>query len=124
MAHTRGIAAFRSGTLIRPDGETLRLKQDAVHLEVQEYWHSPRSAGDYPARWRLQIPAENLAVEIIPYIPDQELSLSMSYWEGAVRVHGSVHGEALQGHGYAELTGYHKRTGNRAGMGAGMGRSR
>jgi predicted secreted hydrolase len=117
-------AAFRSGTLIRPDGETLRLKQDAVHLEVQEYWHSPRSAGDYPARWRLQIPAENLAVEIIPYIPDQELSLSMSYWEGAVRVQGSVHGEALQGHGYAELTGYHKRTGNRAGMDAGMGRSR
>jgi predicted secreted hydrolase len=104
--------AFSSGTLVRPNGETLTLKQDAVHLEVQEHWHSPRSGGDYPARWRLQIPSENLAVEIIPYIPDQELSLSMSYWEGAVRVHGSVHGEVLQGHGYAELTGYHKRTGN------------
>ena len=113
--------AFKSGTLVRPDGETLRLKQDAVHLEVQEYWHSPRSGGDYPARWRLEIPAENLAVEIIPYIPDQELSLSMSYWEGAVRVHGSVNGDALQGHGYAELTGYHSRTGNSAEM---AGRSR
>ena len=113
--------AFRSGTLVRPDGETLTLQQDAVHLQVQEYWHSPRSGGDYPVRWRLQIPAEDLAVEIIPYLPDQELSLSISYWEGAVRVHGSVQGEVLQGHGYVELTGYHKQTRDRAGR---VGRAR
>ncbi len=113
--------AFRSGTLVRPDGETLALKQDEVHLEVQAHWHSPRSGGRYPARWRLRIPAENLEIEIAPYIPDQELSVSMYYWEGAVRVHGSVHGDALQGHGYAELTGYHKRSGNSEAM---VGRSR
>lgn len=111
------VDAFRSGTLVRPDGETLELKQDGVHLEVQERWHSPHSGGDYPARWRLQIPAENLAVEIIPYVADQELSLSMSYWEGAVHVRGSRHGEELQGHGYAELTGYQRRAENSPGVG-------
>ena len=122
LRHVDGTTdAFTSGTLIRPDGQTLTLKQGAVHLEVQEHWHSPRSGADYPARWQLQIPAEHLSVEIIPYIPDQELSLSMAYWEGAVRVQGRLGEEALQGHGYAELTGYNGPTANSAGMG---GRSR
>ncbi len=34
-------------------------------------------------------------------IKDQEMRLSLEYWEGAVRVSGTVAGQ-----GYVELTGY------------------
>ena len=97
---------FSSGTLVRANGETLRLGQADVRIEVDAYWDSPRSGGRYPARWRFQIPAERLAFELWPHVADQELPLSIRYWEGAVAVRGQADGRPLHGHGYVELTGY------------------
>ena len=34
------------------------------------------------------------------------LSTGVTYWEGSVAADGSVAGQALQGRGYVELTGY------------------
>ena len=98
---------FSSGTLVRPNGEILRLGQADVRIEVDAYWRSPRGAGRYPARWRFQIPAERIVFELWPYVADQELALSIRYWEGAVAVRGQADGRPLHGHGYVELTGYH-----------------
>ena len=42
----------------------------------------------------------------MPRLPDQELPLSIRYWEGAVSVTGTVSGEPAAGLGYVELTGY------------------
>ena len=39
-------------------------------------------------------------------MPDQELDVSVRYWEGAVRIEGTVDGETVSGHGYVEMTGY------------------
>jgi predicted secreted hydrolase len=102
---------FSSGTLVRPNGETVGLKHADVRIEVQDYWHSPRSGGRYPARWRFQIPAENLALELSPYVADQELPLSVQYWEGAINIQGQANGQPLEGHGYVERTGYHTPAG-------------
>ena len=105
---------FSSGTLVRPNGETLRLEQTDVRIEVDAYWRSPHSGGRYPARWRFQIPAERLVFELRPYVADQELPLSIRYWEGAVMIHGQADGRPLRGHGYVELTGYHTPSGHDA----------
>jgi predicted secreted hydrolase len=102
---------FSSGTLVRPNGETVGLKHADVRIEVQDYWHSPRSGGRYPARWRFQIPAENLALELSPYVADQELPLSVQYWEGAINIQGQANDQPLEGHGYVEMTGYHTPAG-------------
>jgi predicted secreted hydrolase len=75
-----------------------------VKIEVLDRWSSPRTRADYPARWRLTIPSENIALDITPYAPDQELNVSYAYWEGAVRISGSA-----TGHGYIEMTGYSRR---------------
>ncbi|MEK7683124.1 MAG: lipocalin family protein, partial [Chloroflexota bacterium] len=56
---------------------------------------------EYPSGWRIDIPSAGLALEVQPLIADQELRLGIVYWEGAVRVTGSV-----TGLGYVELTGY------------------
>ncbi len=98
---------FSSGTLVRPNGETLRLGQADVRIDVDAYWRSPHSGGRYPAGWQFQIPAERLVFELRPYVADQELPLSIRYWEGAVAVRGQAKGRPLRGHGYVELTGYH-----------------
>jgi predicted secreted hydrolase len=43
---------------------------------------------------------------IEPYLADQELNVSFTYWEGAVRLSGQHGGVAVRGDGYVELTGY------------------
>lgn len=100
------IDVFSGGTLVRPNGETYSLKHDEVQLEVESYWTSPRSQGRYPSEWQVRIPAENLELMITPYLADQELPLSIVYWEGAVQVQGKMSGRDIGGHGYVELTGY------------------
>ncbi len=98
--------AFSSGTLIAPDGSTRRLGGDDFEIDVGDTWHSPRSGATYPARWTVTVPSANLALEIEPYLADQELNVSYDYWEGAVRVSGERSGAAVSGSGYVEMTGY------------------
>jgi predicted secreted hydrolase len=52
------------------------------------------------------LPQQDLILEITPYMLDQELNVSYTYWEGAVKVSGSYGGKAVQGDGYVEMTGY------------------
>ncbi len=97
---------FTNGVLVSPDGATTPLAPADVTLDVLDTWTSPRSDAAYPARWRFRLPSENLDLQIIPHMPDQELDVSVRYWEGAVRIEGTVDGEAVSGHGYVEMTGY------------------
>lgn len=96
---------FSSGTLIEKDGSTRTITLQDISLEVLNYWTSPRS-GKYPSHWRLSIPKEKLILEIIPYLANQELDVSIRYWEGAVQIKGISDGKSIEGRGYVELTGY------------------
>ena len=77
-----------------------------MSLAVLDRWESPESGAAYPARWRLQVPSEALDLVVQPWIPNQEMRTSFTYWEGAVRVAGTHGGRSIEGHGYVELTGY------------------
>lgn len=100
------IDRFSKGTVIYPDGTTQALGVDDFSIEATHTWRSPHSGGEYPARWLVQIPSEGLALTITPKIPDQELNVSVIYWEGAVSVTGVRNGTEVRGSGYVELTGY------------------
>lgn len=93
------------GILVEADGQSRLLRDEEVELEVLEHWRSPRG-GIYPARWRLRVPREDLDLRVTPLLADQELAVSIRYWEGAVGVTGSRAGRPLSGRGYVELTGY------------------
>ncbi len=97
---------FSNGTLIRPDGTTRQLKAGDFKIQVDSTWKSPHSGGTYPASWTVTVPSENLTLQIKPLIPDQELNLSIIYWEGAVLISGEKNGLSINGKGYVELTGY------------------
>ena len=100
------IDPFSSGTVIYPDGTTRALTQEDFTITVQDTWRSPHSEADYPSQWQVNIPSENLTLDIQPWLADQELQTSVVYWEGAVRVEGAHNGQTITGNGYVEMTGY------------------
>jgi predicted secreted hydrolase len=100
------IDPYSSGTLIMPNGDTIHLEKDEFEIEVKEHWKSPYSGATYPSAWLIQVPSQDISLEIVPHLNDQEMKLAYTYWEGAVRVSGEQGGEIVTGNGYAELTGY------------------
>jgi predicted secreted hydrolase len=95
-----------SGTLVEADGARRRLRLADVRLAAAGSFRSPEKGAEYPARWRLEVPSEELVLDIEPLLPDQELRASFTYWEGAVRLAGTSRGRPLAGQGFVELTGY------------------
>ena len=107
-----GIDPHSRGTVIAADGSTFPLAWHDVQLKVLDYWESPRG-GSYPSGWRLNIPSAAIDLVVTPYIKNQELDLSVRYWEGAVRLSGTSHGQPISGSGYVEMTGYATSSGGR-----------
>ena len=101
-----GIGAFSSGTFIAEDGSLTSLSKEDFTIRVLEEWTSPHSDATYPSGWNIRIPSLDLDLQIAPYIRDQELRVSFTYWEGAVRISGTRGENAVTGAGYVELTGY------------------
>lgn len=110
-------------TLIAPDGRTTLFSLDALRLSETAHWTSPASRVRYPAGWRLTLPAGagsrleagslaaaadpgDLDLTLVPLLADQELPLSLRYWEGAVAATGSHGSHPVTARGYVELTGY------------------
>lgn len=96
------------GAWVETDASYRRIGSDEVDLTVTDYWDSPRG-GRYPAGWELALPGENLRLTVMPRLADQELPVSIRYWEGSVAVSGTSRGEPVSGVGYVELTGYADR---------------
>ena len=99
-----------SGTLVAADGSARHLKLSEVSVAVLDRWKSPRSKGEYPARWRIQVPSAGIDLTVRPLVADQELqteaSTGITYWEGAVAAEGRSGPARVAGEGYVELTGY------------------
>ena len=96
---------FSKGIIVNKDGSSKLIKKDDVYLEVTNYWESPPGV-KYPSGWKLDIPDEEIRLEIIPALKNQLMGVSISYWEGAVIIEGIKDQEKLKGRGYVELTGY------------------
>ncbi len=97
---------YSAGTLVSADGTARPLSADDVTLTPEGTWHSPRDGANYPASWRLQVPSANIDLRLTPYLANQELPLSVAYWEGAVKIEGTANGQPVGGSGYVEMTGY------------------
>ncbi|MBJ6750194.1 lipocalin-like domain-containing protein [Geomonas anaerohicana] len=95
---------FSGGTLVARDGRSRNLRRDEVQLEVVSRWESPAGGARYPSVWRLRVPTQGLALEVVPRLADQELLTGFRYWEGAVAVRGLDGSPG--GSGYLEMTGY------------------
>ena len=101
---------YSSGTLVKADGTTKHLGLNQFRVEILERWKSVKSGANYPMKWKVAIPAEEIELEITPVFRDQELitnrSTRVTYWEGAARIGGTVRNKSVLGSGYVEMTGY------------------
>ena len=99
-----------SGSLITSDGRVIPIRLDQMRVVVLDRWKSPQSGAMYPMGWRIELPSFGIALTLRPLMKQQELittgSTRVTYWEGAVDVHGSFGGVAVRGEGYVEMTGY------------------
>ena len=96
------------GTLVDSDGTAHRLGiSDFAANPLAERWHSPKSEGDYPLNWTVNLPKYNLTLAVTPRIQAQEMGTGSGiYWEGAITVQGTSPAGPISGIGYLELTGY------------------
>lgn len=92
---------YSSGSLIDVQGGVTPLKAKDFSIQSTGHWTSPETGVRYPSGWTLRVPRAQLDLTVRPLMPNQELPLSFTYWEGAVSVEGD-----RQGQGYVELTGY------------------
>lgn len=104
---------YSSGTIIAPDGTSRTLTPQDFSIQVNQTWKSPHSGGVYPSSWTISVPAAGIRLDVEPLLADQELNLSFTYWEGAVRLRGEAGGRQVSGVGYIELTGYSGSLGGR-----------
>ncbi len=95
-----------SGTLIDAAGQSTPLTLSDFTLEAQDRWRSSVTGGEYPTRWIIRIPAQDIELTVEARAPDQEMNVSIVYWEGAIRVTGTAGGRPVSGQGYLEMTGY------------------
>ncbi|HDP88694.1 MAG TPA: carotenoid 1,2-hydratase [Thioalkalivibrio sp.] len=92
-----------AGSLVAPDGRYRTLSAGAVRLEPLRHWQT-WDGRRYPVEWRLHLQPGDETWRIRPVLDDQEMDLSVRYWEGAVDVLDAAGREI--GRGYVELAGY------------------
>jgi predicted secreted hydrolase len=95
---------------VKTDGTIKHLVLRDFRIEILDRWKSAKSSASYPMKWRVTVPAEELALEIVPAFSDQELITNRStrviYWEGAAEISGTYRNQVAKGTGYVEMTGY------------------
>ena len=105
------------GTLIGPDGASECLGGENFRTRSMGSWKSPTSGTRYPMGWRISLPSRRIEFEVQPIVEDHEINSApfwrIAYWEGPVRVSGTMGDKTVAGRGYVELTGYAQPIGGR-----------
>jgi predicted secreted hydrolase len=97
---------YLSGTRIDADGSVHNLANEDFTIDSHSSWTSSHTGAIYPSAWEIRVPGRNMRLSVRSALPDQEMTTSFRYWEGAVVVAGESNGKPVSGKGYAELTGY------------------
>ncbi|MGI4870007.1 MAG: lipocalin family protein [Janthinobacterium lividum] len=102
--------SLNNGSFFSATNQNLHLTGPDFQLTPLTYWISPKSKKKYPAKWRVQVPAQGYDLTVEPLVPQQELALrffhafTMYYWEGMCRVTGTHNGQPVTGKAYVEIT--------------------
>ena len=79
-------------------------------MSLQGAWISPHTGITYPNQLGLSVPSRGMNLTLTPELADQEvykpagvLRVLPPYWEGTVKVSGTVNGRPISGVGYVEM---------------------
>jgi len=91
--------AYTSATWIDADGTTQAYPDGA--LTMTPMTQTQVAGRGVPTEWRVELPDRGLDVRIAALNPQSWMDVSVSYWEGPIRMTGTH-----PGRGYLEMTGY------------------
>ncbi len=97
---------FKTASLISPEGDKKTISPGGVFIKILNNWRSPHSKSIYPSKWKMDIPEVGLSLDVQTVFPDQEMDVSVKYYEGAISVSGNMDGDEISGNGFIEMTGY------------------
>lgn len=98
------------GTFVLPDGKAMPIAKEDIDIKILDYWHSDETDSQYPNLWEVSVKSLDLKLTLNPYIKEHEINLKpIPYWEGSVKITGTLKDAPVQGEGYVELTGYSKK---------------
>jgi len=103
-----GNLASQAGSITDPHGNVTELEgMEAFSITPKRAWESPHTDGTYPLDWDIEVAAMNWSITVTTSVDDQEMyNMAQNYWEGETSITGTRNGEAVNGVGYTELTGY------------------
>ncbi|MFH1115715.1 MAG: lipocalin-like domain-containing protein [Pseudomonadota bacterium] len=111
------LAPTSAGTFVRSDGTSHRLGIEDLTVESVDEWVSPATGARYPVQWTVTIKSIRSRLRIISCIREHELvsgkSTTIDYWEGPVRVSGTLGSREVSGRGHVELVGYCRPAGGK-----------
>ncbi len=89
-------------------------KQETFHNIIIEpdgrAWQSPKTRVAYPLEWKVEIPERQIFLKAKPLMKNQELSFgAIKYWEGPMKISGTVKSRKVSGFGFLELVGRPKQ---------------
>ncbi|MBX3043453.1 MAG: carotenoid 1,2-hydratase [Candidatus Kapabacteria bacterium] len=105
LRDSSGATNFAKGTLVLPDGTYKNLKEGDFQLKILNT-QKLESGTEYPTKWRIILPEYSLEIISEVQILEQEMKLSVKYYEGSIRISGRFEENPIAGYGYVELTGY------------------
>jgi predicted secreted hydrolase len=74
---------------------------------LQKFWKSSKTGTSYPLSWEIDIPDGKVSLKAEALIDNQEVNFGViNYWEGPMRISGTVDGDEVAGEGFMELVGY------------------
>ncbi len=91
--------SYYFGSLSWPDGKTIVLQPEDIRLTPMSF--AKYQGKQFPLEWRIEVPTQQIQLEVDVVRKEQWLPFIFSYWEGPIRVNGSHSGQ-----GFMELTGY------------------
>ncbi|MDJ0807406.1 MAG: lipocalin-like domain-containing protein [Gammaproteobacteria bacterium] len=97
------IDPLSAGSVSNRAGMQQILNAERIQLTPLAYWES--DGKHYPVEWRMKLRDEPQPWRIKALFTDQEMRLSVRYWEGAIEVREES-SKRLLGKGYLEMTGY------------------
>jgi predicted secreted hydrolase len=108
LRDSAGKTDFAKGTYIMADGQYLALTDDEVFFKTNAT-NKLESGTVYPSKWQISIPKYEIDIQSQVRTKEQEMKLSVKYYEGSISITGTKGKKPLKGYGYVELTGYENK---------------
>ena len=106
IEYENGKSMTYMATISYPDNKQVTA-DDLILTPTNIKWKSTVTKAEYPLSWTIEIPSKNIVLKVEPLLKNQEVLFgTINYWEGPLKVKGTINKKKVNGVGFMELVGY------------------